>query len=174
MAKFYDGNWFGTHYKVMPIEKSVLYEFPPFRLKIGSTPRFRITFPYFTSNKVKFIVREVKRDKGFKPLTNFKIYETYSILGGETTTRPIDMSDKVSHDERQIEIRDETEFPFKGQVVYSIDKPGSPDYRTLASADLQTDDDVTMKLFYIFMGTIIGAITSPLALLISGLLKMGR
>ena len=113
MARFNDGNWFGTHYEVIPIEKPVLYEFPPFRLKIGATSRFRITFPYFTSNKVKFILREVKRDKGFKPLTDFKLYESYYIFGGETTTRPIDMSDKISHDERQMEIRDETEFSFK-------------------------------------------------------------
>ena len=73
-----------------------------------------------------------------------------------------------------MEIRDETEFSFKGQVIYSIDKPGSPDYRTLASADIQTDDEVTMKLFYIFIGAVIGAMASPLALLISGFLKIGK
>ncbi len=171
MATFWDGKWEGNKYEVIPVEKFHWIYLP----SLFSKNKIRRTFPYLVNNRIKFTVREISREKGFKPFSEIQIYEHYRAIGEkEYRTRPVKMDDKFSDDKSTITIDNELIFAWKGSVIYSIDKPESEKYVPLISVDLWSDDEITMSFVYIFMAAAIGAITSPLALILAGLLKLGK
>lgn len=150
MASFKSGVWYGLHFRVVPIDKKVIF---PWILKNKS--KARTTFPYFTDNKVQFYIEIYRRDEGAKLLSEIPIFEKRP---EDKEPRKIGTVDKIKDD--KIFIVDELYITEPGIATYSIDTKGSPDYRPLVSAEFVREWDIVLPIFYIFLAALFGFIFS--------------
>lgn len=150
MASFKSGVWHGLHFRVVPIDKKVIF---PWILKNKS--KVRTTFPYFTENKVKFCIEIYHRDERAKLLSEIPIFEKRP---EDKEPRKIEVGDKIK--DGKIFIVDELYITEPGIATYSIDTKGSPDYRPLVSAEFVREWDIVLPIFYIFLAALFGFIFS--------------
>lgn len=163
MAKFYDGEWFGTIYEIIPLNRRIMIKVPSWLS--GEEFGYYWTRPYYDKNRVKFKIK-IKRF-GEKNLSEFNIVEDYPMPGGKRTTRELDTNKKLSSCAKEYDNTNETEFFSEGEVIYSLGGTETKDKRILVKVDFLSGDKAYAKFEEIITGGIVGAIIGTVGTLLA-------
>lgn len=154
MAKFYEGEWFGTEYEIKPLNRRVAIKVPTWLS--GEEFPYYWTRPYYDKNKVKFKI--IIKKFGTKQLRDFNIVEDYPLPGGKMGHRDdIDTNKHLPTGKEEHDNVNETEFFSEGEVIYSIGGIETKDRRILVKADFLSGDKAYAKFEEIIKGGIVGA-----------------
>jgi len=117
VARFHNGDWFGTYYKVRPLG---------WRNRIP----FMVSFPYSVDDKIKFSIKVT--EVGKKQLNELDIYET---LPGSGKSRLLEKNKELPNDSIYCKFDDES-YMIEGEVKYTLGNPQKGSYIPLMSGTI--------------------------------------
>ena len=161
MAKFYDGEWFGTHYKIIPIDKC--YIWIPSLFSKTKKP-YRITLPYYDRNRIKFKVKVLRF--GTKYLQDFNIVQDYSIPDGSRRKTTVPTNKNLPVTKEDFDNINEIEFISEGEIFYSLGEIYSDDWIPLVEARLFKTENIFHNSIGLFISGLIGLIFGILLMII--------